>query len=112
MRRAYAGILRIVSSASFGSRGGRKPLVTVHLSLRESCPKCCYSSRYRRFTFGRPEGDKVTGLALGHTPQLNAGRRILGDPGHVLNGAPDVVGADRLAGVIDDEPDARPPCRE
>src|SRR6266542_5413962 len=111
-RRAYVGILRIVSSASFASRGGRSPLATVHLTLRETCPQRHDRRGKRGLALRGPERDQIVRLAVGDAAQLDAGRRILDDPRRLRQCRADLVGADGLLALSDNQPERRAARRE
>src|SRR5437899_8312692 len=84
---------------------------TVYLTLRETCPECRERLRESGVAVGRPEGDEVARLRVGHAAKLHSRRGLLRDALGPGQGSADIVDAQ---GDLrrDDEPGRRAPRRE
>src|SRR2546430_11906442 len=87
------------------------PLATVHLSLRETCPKRGERAAERGVAVRGPEAHEVLRLTILNAPQLHLGRRLgcdalrLREQGSYILGADGIVGGKR-------EPGTHPPRRK
>src|SRR5438034_5720082 len=99
------------STTSATSFGGRMPLATVHLSLRETCPKSGERAGERGVAIGGPEAHQVLRLAILNASQLDLRRRLGGDALRLPERRTHVLGGDGIVGA-NREPGGDPPRRE
>src|SRR2546430_3544687 len=87
------------------------PLATVHLSLRETCPKRGERAAERCVAVRGPEAHEVLRLAILNAPQLHLGRRLGCDALRLRQQGSYILGADGIVGGKR-EPGTDPPCRK
>src|SRR5712691_7046292 len=87
------------------------PLATMHLSLRETCPKRGEGAGERGVTIGGPEAHEVLRFAILNAPQLELRRRLWGDALRLCERRAQVLAGDGIGGGKG-EPRPDPPRRK
>src|SRR5207253_8739811 len=98
------------STTSPTSFGGRKPLATMHFSLREPCPERLERAGKRRRLVVSPERHEVLRLAVPDAAELDLRGRVGRDPPCLRQRSTHIFRADRRRTSGKHEPCADAPC--